>query len=214
MTEELAALDTAKPRRAGGLNQMLIDLGPLLVFIVAFNVFNRIPSLKADAVYIATAIFIVATLATIAYSWLRHRHVPPVLIVTGVIVVAFGGLTLALHDPIFIQIKPTFVNLFYVAAILFSLAIKKNVWKLLFRHTFNLPDRIWTILALRWAGCFAVQAAINEYIRQTQTFEVWANTRPLVVYPLVIAFALLNTPIVLKHHREDESAPKPVAPAA
>ena len=213
MTEELVALDAAKPPRRSSVNQMLVDLGPLLIFIVSFNVFNNIAALKDEAVYIATAIFIAATLAAIAYSWIRHRHVPPVLLVTGVIVVAFGGLTLVLHNPTYIQIKPTFTNLFYVAAILFSLAIKKNVWKLLFRHTFNLPDRIWDILAWRWAGCFAVQAAINEFIRQTQTFEVWANTRPLVVYPLVILFAIANTPIVLKHHREDD-APAPAAPGA
>jgi intracellular septation protein len=213
MSEELTPLATVKPRRPGP-NQLLIDLGPIVIFVVAFNILQRIPATKENAVYIATGIFIAATLAAIAYCRIKLGNIPPVLIVTGVIVVAFGGLTLLMHDPTFIQIKPTFTYLFYVAAILVSLAIRQNVWKLLFGHAFNLPDRIWTILALRWAGFFAFQAALNEVIRQTQSFEFWLNSRPLVVFPLVVAFAVINTPIVLKHHREEHEAPADAAPGA
>jgi intracellular septation protein len=137
-----------------------------------------------------------------------------VLIVTGVIVTAFGTLTLFLRDPTFIQIKPTVTYLFYVAAILGSLAIKQNVWKLLFRHAFNLPDNIWRVLALRWAGFFAFQAVLNEVIRNTQTFEFWLNSRPFIVFPLVLLFAVLNTPLVLKHHRDEDEAAPTAAPGA
>lgn len=206
MTEELTPLATAKPKDPGGPNQLLIDLGPILIFVVAFNVLQRIEATKDNAVYIATGIFIVAVLAAIAYCKIKQGRIPPVLLVTGVIVTAFGGLTLWLRNPDFIQIKPTFTYLFYTAAILFSLVIRQNVWKLLFRHAFNLPDRIWTILAWRWSGFFVFQAILNEMIRNTQTFEFWLNSRPLIVFPLTIAFAAMNTPIVLKHHRETPEA--------
>jgi intracellular septation protein len=213
MSEELTPLATVKPR-PGGANQLLIDLGPIAVFVVAFNVLQRIEATKDNAVYISTAIFIAATLAAIAYCKLKQGRIPAVLLVTGVIVVAFGGLTLLLRDPTFIQIKPTFTYVFYVAAILISLAIRQNVWKLLFGHAFNLPDRIWSVLALRWAGFFAFQAGLNELIRQTQSFEFWLNSRPFIVFPLVLAFAALNTPLVLKHHRDDEQEPARTAPPA
>jgi intracellular septation protein len=131
-----------------------------------------------------------------------------------VLVTAFGGLTLLLHDENFIKIKPTFVYLFYAIAIGISVAIKQNVWKLLFGHIFTLPDRIWTVLALRWAAFFVFQAILNELIRQTQTTEVWVNSRLIVVTPLVILFALANTPLVLKHQRDEEQTPEPAAPSA
>src|SRR5690606_9502931 len=137
-----------------GPNQLLIDLGPVAIFVVAYNVLQRIEATKADAVYIATAIFIVATLAAVAWCKVKIGRIPPVLIVTGVLVTAFGGLTILLQNETFIKIKPTVVYLFYAAAIIGSLLIRQNVWKLLFRHLFDLPDRIWTILALRWAGFF------------------------------------------------------------
>jgi intracellular septation protein len=214
MSEDLTALDTAKPIKQGGINQLLIDLGPIAIYVVAFNVLQRIEATKDNAVYIATGIFMVATLAAIAYCWFRHNRIPPVLIVTGILVTAFGGLTIAFHNPDFIQIKPTVTYVFYVVAIVGSLLAGHNIWKLLFKHAFNLPDNIWRILAWRWAGFFAFQAVLNEVIRNTQTFEFWLNSRPFVVFPLVIAFAVANTPLVLKHHRDEDEAPAEAAPGA
>ncbi len=187
-------------------NSLLFDLGPIIVFVLAFNVLQRIEATRDNAVFIATALFMAATLAAIAYSKLKTGRIPPVLIIVGVLVVIFGGLTLILRDRTFIQLKPTAVNLFYAAAIAGSLAIRQNVWKLLFGHAFELPDRIWTVLALRWAGFFAFMAALNEYIRLSYSFDVWLNTRPLVVFPLFFVFAALNMPLILKHQRETPGA--------
>lgn len=207
--------ETAKPQHKPGANQLLIDLGPIAVFVVAFNILQRMESTKENAVYIATAIFIVSTLLAIGYCKLKQGRIPPVLIVTGVLVTCFGGLTLILHDENYIKIKPTFVYLFYAIAITVSVVIKQNVWKLLFRHIFNLPDRIWNVLALRWAAIFLFLAGLNEYVRLTQTTEFWVNSRLFIFTPFVIGFALLNTPLVLKHNQDDEEpAPEPAAPNA
>ncbi len=207
--------ETAKPQHKPSANQLLIDLGPIAVFVVAFNILQRLESTKENAVYIATAIFIVSTLIAIGYCRIKQGRIPPVLIVTGVLVTCFGGLTLLLHDENYIKIKPTFVYLFYAIAITVSVVIRQNVWKLLFRHIFNLPDRIWMVLALRWAALFFFLAILNEYVRQTQTTEFWVNSRLIIFTPLVIGFALLNTPLVLKHNRDEvDAAPEPAAPAA
>lgn len=195
-----------------GLQQLLIDLGPIVVFVVSFNVLQRMEAFKESAVYYATAIFMAATLIAIAYARIKQGRIPAVLIVTGVLVVAFGGLTLLMHDRTFIQVKPTVTYFFYTAAILASVAIRQNVWKLLFGHAFTLPDRIWNILALRWAAFFFGMGVLNEIIRNTQSFEFWLNTRPFLVFPLVLLFAAANTPLVLKHAINDEAAPASGAP--
>lgn len=205
---------SARTQVRNGAGQLLMDLGPILVFIVAFNVLQRIESTRDNAVFIATGVFIAATLAAIAWSRFKHGRVPPVLIVTGVVVVVFGGLTILLREPSLVQIKVTATNLFYVAVILGSLALRQNIWKLLFGHAFTLPDRIWNVLALRWAGFFAFMAALNEVLRyfynyENGNFEVWLNTRPLVVFPLVLLFAAANTPLVLKHSQSQESSETP-----
>jgi intracellular septation protein len=206
-------LAPAASRKAPSANQLLIDLGPIAIFVVAFNVLQRLEATRENAVYIATAIFIASTLAAIVYCKLKQGRIPPVLLVTGVLVTCFGGLTLLLHDENYIKIKPTFVYLFYALAITVSVLIKQNVWKLLFKHVFNLPDRIWLVLALRWAALFLFLAGLNEYVRLTQTTEFWVNSRLFIFTPCVIGFALLNTPLVLKHNRDEDEAPSPAAPS-
>jgi intracellular septation protein len=210
MSEDLTARDLTKPKKAtDSANQLWIDLGPILIFVITYNVLFRIEATKPNAIYIATGVFILSVLAAIAYCKIQRGKIPPILIVTGVLVTAFGGLTILLHDPAIIQIKFTFTFLFYAAAILFSLAIGQNVWKLFFRHIFNLPDKIWNILAMRWAAFYVLVAVLNEVLRYyyneaNGNFDVWLNLRTILTYPAFIAFAALNTPIVLKHHTEEE----------
>lgn len=192
-----------------GPYQLLIDLGPVGLFVIASNVLGRLPETKDNAIFIATAIFIAATLAAIAYCRWKIGRIPPVLIVVGVLVVAFGGLTLVLHDENFIKLRPTFANIFYAGAILVSLAVRQNVMKLVFGHVFVFSERAWTILALRWAGFFMVMAVVAEYIRRTMTTEDWVNFHFPILYVPTILFALANVPFIMKHNIETrpEAAP-------
>lgn len=199
--------ESQPPRAQPGPNQLLIDLGPVALFVVSYNVLQRMEAYKEEAIYIATGLFMAATIAAIAYCKLKHGRIPPVLIVTGILVTVFGGLTIALHDETFIRIKPTFVYLFYAAAIFFSLLIKQNIWRLLFRHVFTLPDRIWNVLAIRWGLFFVFMAVVNEIIRN-QYPDFWVNSRLVVVFPLILIFSFANVPLVLKHSQTDETEGK------
>jgi intracellular septation protein len=199
------AKETAK-----SAGQLLVDLGPIIVFVAAFNLLGG--GKNPQAIFTATGLFIAATLAAIAFSWWRTKKIPPVLWVTGILVTVFGGLTILLHDENFMKIKPTFVYGFYAFAILGSLfVLKQNIWKLLLSHAFILPDKIWDILAVRWALFFVFMAGVNELIRNTQSTEFWVNSRLFIGFPLVFLFMLVNLPITLKHAGKttmEDSAPK------
>ena len=199
---------TPRPKKSGalsGASQLAVDLGPIVVFVLSYNLLLKFTATKDNAVFIATGLFIVSTLAAIAWCKWKRGMVPPVLIVVGVLVVIFGGLTIFLHDDNYIKIKPTVLYLFYVVAIVGSLLVGQNIWRLFFQHTFNLPDRIWTILAWRWAGFFLFMAGVNEYMRLSLDTTGYINWRPFVIYPLFLLFGALNTPMVLKHHIDDEA---------
>jgi intracellular septation protein len=204
--------DETQPPPSGSSSQLMIDLGPVAVFVVAYNALLRMPAYKDNAVYIATGVFVVTTLAAIAYCLWKQGRIPPVLIVTGVIVTGFGGLTIALHDDTFIKLKPTIANLFYAVAIVGSVLVRENVVKLLFKHIFTLPDRIWTVLALRWAAAFAGLAIVNEIMRQSLTTSDWVTWHFPVLMGLMIAFALANTPLIMKHQIEDQTPASSAAP--
>ena len=198
--------NTARAPQHASTNQLMIDLGPTVLFVAAYNILLRVPSTRENAVYIATTLFIVATLAAIAYCRAKIGRIPPVLIVTGVIITAFGILTIALHDETFIKVKNTIENGFFAVAIAGSLLMGQNALRLVFGHAFNMSDRAWTIYAWRWAGLFATLAVVNEIMRNTLTTAGWVTWHFPVLFGLTLVFIAANLPFIMKHHVEDEPA--------
>jgi intracellular septation protein len=182
---------------------LIIDLGPVLVFVASFALLQRLPAYKDNAIYIATGVFVAAVLAAMIFSQITRGRIAPVLIVTGVIVTAFGGLTIALHNDTFIKLKPTLENGFFAIAIAASLLIRQNALRLVFGHAFNMSDAAWRTYAWRWVGLFAVSAVVNEILRNTLTTAGWTGWHFPVLFGLTFAFVLANMPFILKHHVED-----------
>lgn len=205
-TNETPANEPAKKAKGGG-SQILVDLGPVIIFMLTYNLGRRfVPA--GQEIFLATGVFIVATLIAVAYAWFVQKRLPPMLIVTAVIVCVFGGLTLIFHDALFIKIKPTIINMLYASVILGGLAVKQNVWKMLFQSAFPaLPERVWTIFALRWGVFFIFLAGLNEFIWRNYSEAFWANFKVLGVMPLTFVFMLANMPLLMKHMPK-EDAPK------
>jgi intracellular septation protein len=197
-------------------SRLLVDVGPAAVFMISYNIANRV--LDEGAIYWSTGLFMAATAIALAYAAISQKRFPPMLIVTFVIVTLFGAMTIYLQDPIFIFIKPTIINLLFAFTILISFAFGFNVWKALFSSVFEMPERIWTILAIRWALFFIFLAAVNEVLWRHITDSVvvdsarmfdwlnlteafWVNFRLLGTYPIFAVFIALNIPITLKWAR-------------
>lgn len=196
--------------------RLLVDVGPAAVFMISYNIANRV--LDEGAIYWSTGLFMAATAIALAYAAISQKRFPPMLVVTFVIVTLFGAMTIYLQDPIFIFIKPTIINLLFAFTILISFAFGFNVWKALFSSVFEMPERIWTILAIRWALFFIFLAAVNEVLWRHITDSVvvdsarmfdwlnlteafWVNFRLLGTYPIFAVFVALNIPITLKWAR-------------
>ena len=215
---------TEKTSTAGQGAQLITDVGPVALFIGTYFISSRF--VGHDAIYWATGVFIVAMLAALFYARMVQKRWPLMLLFSAVIVTFMGTLGIILQDPIFIFMKPTIVNLFLSFLILVGLAFGVNIWKVFFAQIFDLPDRVWTILAVRWALFFQFLAFLNELLwrhitdstvaesaRWIDGFEItegtWVNFK-LVVMGLSMVFALLNLPILLKHQRDDTpSGPAP-----
>ena len=89
------------------LFKLATELGPLFVFFVANAKYH---------LFVATGAFMVAIVAAMIASYVVTKHVPIMAIVTGVIVLVFGTLTLVLHDETFIKVKPTIIYALFAAA--------------------------------------------------------------------------------------------------
>src|SRR5579872_534052 len=173
--------------------KLAFDLGPLLLFFFANARYG---------IFVATATFMVAVLAALAASYLLTRQLPIMPVVTAIIVVVFGGLTLILHNDLFIKIKPTILYVLFGGVLLGGLAFGKSFLGVLFDSLFHLTDEGWRRLTLRWALFFFALAILNEIIWRNASTDVWVDFKVFGVLPLTFLFGALQYPLLKKYAAE------------
>ena len=172
------------------LRRLALDLGPLLIFFAAF---------KYLGIFGATAAFIAAVLIALALSYLIERRLSPMPLFTAVLVVIFGGLTLYLRNDVFIKMKPTVLYGFFGLVLLGGLLFNRLFIKYVFAQAFDLDERGWKKLTVRWGLFFLCLAAINEAVWRATSTASWVTFKVWVIIPLIFLFALAQTPLVIKH---------------
>src|SRR5207302_7438110 len=135
------------------LLKLATELGPLIIFFVANAKFN---------LFVATGAFMVAITMAMISSYVVTKHVPMMALVTGVIVLVFGTLTLVLHDETFIKVKPTIIYSVFGLILAGGLVFNRSLIAVMFDQMFNLTPRGWRVLTIRWAVFFFAMAILNE----------------------------------------------------
>jgi intracellular septation protein len=189
---------TSKPKLNPAL-KLVLDLGPLLIFFAANSRFG---------IFAATGAFMAAILIALAVAYALTRHLPIMPLVTAVVVVVFGTLTLVLHDELFIKVKPTIIYVLFGGVLLIGLGFGKSLLGVVFDSVFHLTEEGWRKLTLRWALFFLALAVLNEIVWRTQTTDVWVSFKVFGVVPLTFLFAALQYPLLTKY-----AAPVPAEPA-
>jgi intracellular septation protein len=164
--------------------QLLFDFFPVIAFFVAY---------KLTDIYVATGVIIVAVLAQTAIQWVRHRKVSSMALISGALVLVFGGLTLAIHDKAFIQWKVTVVNwLFAIAFIATQYIGERPLIERMLGENIALERQVWRKLNWAWASFFSIVGALNLYVAYNFTESVWVNFKLFGVLGLTLVFALLQ----------------------
>ncbi|MBM3543654.1 MAG: septation protein A [Alphaproteobacteria bacterium] len=172
------------------LIKLAIDLGPLLVFFGTNAVYG---------IYAGTAAFMAATVVSLGVAWLRFHKLPVMPLVSAVVVMAFGALTLYLQDDTFIKLKPTIVYTMFALLLAAGLLLKKPLLELLFGPVFNLTEEGWRKLTLRWALFFLVMAVLNEIVWRNFSTDFWVNFKVFGFLPLTFLFAMLQVPLMQRY---------------
>jgi intracellular septation protein len=182
--------------------KIVLDLGPLLIFFIANSRFG---------IFAATAAFMAAIVVALAVAYALTRHLPIMPLVTAVVVVVFGSLTLVLHDELFIKVKPTIIYVLFGGVLLIGLGFGKSLLGVVFDSVFHLTEEGWRKLTLRWGLFFLGLAVLNEIVWRTQTTDVWVSFKVFGVVPLTFLFAALQFPLLTKHAIPDPEEADPAA---
>lgn len=188
--------------------RMAIDFGPLAVFFLT----NMLaPEPKILKVLMATTAFMAATGVAMLVSRIKAGRISPMLWISGVLVLFFGGLTLWFRDDTFIKMKPTIVYTMFAVILGYGLVSGKPLLRMLLESAYpGLNETGWRKLTVNWVGFFLFMAALNETVWRTQSWDFWVGFKLWGAVPLTMLFAILNIPMLLRHGLSDgKDAPIP-----
>ncbi|MDY0958489.1 septation protein A [Sphingomonas sp. CFBP8993] len=181
-----------------------IEYGPLILF---FAVNFLAPMGPLTRVLVATGVFMAATVVAMIVSKVKLGRISPMLWLSGILVVVFGGLTLYFHDERFIKMKPTIVYAMFSAILFFGLATGRPLIQMVLGNVYaGLTELGWRKLTRNWAIFFAVMAVLNEAVWRNSSWDFWVGYKLWGALPLTIGFAIANIPMLLKHGLNAEAA--------
>ena len=195
-------VESVPPRRhLPPLLKLVLEIGPLVIFFLGNAYAEKFGIAPDRKLFAATGVFIVATLLSLGVHYALIRRLPIMPLVSGVVVVVFGGLTLALQDKTFIMMKPTIVNSLFGAVLIGGLAFGKSLLSVVLDSVFALTEEGWRKLTFRWGLFFFALAALNEVVWRTQSEDFWVSFKVFGIMPLTVLFALAQTPLLMRHER-------------
>jgi intracellular septation protein len=178
--------------------QMFIDFLPVLVFFVVF--------FTAD-IYWATAAIIAVMVVQIAVTWFVKRTVSKMLLISGGLVVLFGGVTLILREPIFIQLKFTVVNGLFAIAFLGSHFIgKQTLTERIMGQAMEAPATLWRQLNLMWVANFAILAVANVFVVYNYDMDTWVIFKTAGTIGLTVLTAITQAIWIAVHLSHKDAA--------
>jgi intracellular septation protein len=163
---------------------MLFDFFPIILFFAAFK-------LSGNDMIIATQVGIAATFLQVAIHWLKHRAFEKMHLITLVLISVFGGITIYLDNPLYIQWKTTILEWVFALAFLGSHYIgKDNFVKRMMGQAMTAPDDIWAKLNFAWVGFFTLMCFVNLYVIYNFSQDIWVNFKTFGMLGMTFVFII------------------------
>lgn len=194
MSEKPTGLKKQKDTKSQ-LIKLVLELGPLILFFI----------INARAgIFAATAWFMGAMVISLLLSWFMLKRIAVMPLVTGVVVLVFGGLTLYLQDDMFIKLKPTIVNVMFGSVLLGGMMFGHSLLKHVFGDVYALKEGGWSALTLRWGIFFFVLAIINEIVWRNFSTDFWVMFKVWGIMPITIVFSMFQMPLLSKYALDEQ----------
>ena len=185
-------------------SKLILEMGPLIIFLVCYynapipeNLKNDLYEANLFKIIFATKIFVPAILVALFIGWFQTKQIAKMPLITAILVVVFGGLTIWLNNPIFIKMKSTLIYLIFSAILGFGLLKKKIYLKILMGPAIPMNEEGWLILSKRFVGFFVLLAFTNEIIWRFFSQDFWVNFKTfglpiLLIFFMALQFNLFN----------------------
>jgi intracellular septation protein len=193
--------------------KLALEYGPLVLFMLGYWALKDKSLTLGGQTYsgfiVSTAVFVVIFAASILALWRLTGKIAPMQIITLVVVLFMGGLTVWFNDPRFIKMKPTIIYVFFAAALGVGLAQGKSYLRLVMGDAIPMQMEGWMILTRRIAVFFAVLAVANEVVWRNFSDGTWVAFKAVGLTVAMFAFLLTQAKLVERFALDKDGTPKP-----
>jgi intracellular septation protein len=207
--------------------KLLLDLLPVVAFFVAFKLGRSFPDAVMAAatallgpanvsalatgdllpVVLATAVAIIATVVQVAVLLARRHPIKPMVWISAVLIIVFGGLTIWLHNEWFIKWKPTLLYWAFGTILAGGKLLRgRNLLGALLGDEIALPGAIWDRLLVAWTIFFFVLGALNLAVAYSFSTDSWVNFKTFGLLGLTLAFSLATATVMARHVQQAPDA--------
>lgn len=197
-------------RKVNPIVKLVLELGPVVAFFIAFGRVKDQTFTVAGTEYsgfiAVTAGFIALIMLTSGILWALTGKLSKMQMMTLVLVVVMGGLSVWLNDPQFIKMKPSLLYVFFGGVLVVGLFQGKSYLKVVMEEAMPLEHEGWMILTRRLAAFFIALAVANELVWRLMSTEVWVNFKTFGLTFAIFGFFMAQSKVFEKYGVED--APK------
>lgn len=187
-----------------------LEFGPVLLFFIAYGRLKEQQFTFGGEVYegfvVATALFIPLLVASTLILWKLTGHLSKMQLMTLVLVVGFGGLTVWLNDGSFFKMKPTILYLFFAGALGFGLLRGKSYMQVMMDSALPLTDEGWMALTKRLTVLFIGLAVANELVWRMLSEDTWVKFKTFGMPIIMFGFFMLQSGLISKHSTEEDES--------
>lgn len=185
-----------QPRNLPAWVKPVLEFGPALLFLVVFLALREKSVMLGGTTYkgftVATMVFVPVQVVATLILWRLTGKLSAMQIMTIVLILVFGGMTVWLNDPRFLEMKPTILYLGFAVILGIGVLLGKNWLGMVMSEALPMREEGWRILTFRLIGLFIVLAILNEIVRRTMSETAWVYFKTFGMIAIIMGFFMLN----------------------
>ena len=196
----------SKPEGKPGI-RFLVDWGGPACFLAAYLVARFGPPGQDHnaAMLTGTWALVAGSVVALSIGYAAERRIAPIPLLAALMGLIFGALTLITHDPRFLYVKPTVINVGLGAVMLGGVWLRKNPLKALFNGAVQMSEPAWRRITVRYGIFFLFVAGLNEVVWRTNP-ELWPYFRMPGLLIVTVLFSVSQVPAILREMKALEAA--------
>lgn len=169
-------------------NKLFFEMFALIAFFATYYFTKNM--------FLATEVCIVASWISLITYRLKYKVIPKNVWLSAILITAFGGLTIILHNKTFVMLKPTVLFWILGFGLILGQLLGRNSLEMMLKNEICIPHHLYKSLNIAWGIFFIIMGALNLYIALNFSEAVWVNFKVFGSMTLTIIFAIISGIII------------------